>query len=63
MDGIDFLWQQVTGQMVDEMQLVDSSESDDVISCYCCGRPSGEWVVPYYQRRIDTYLNCQIFDC
>ncbi|WP_257294626.1 hypothetical protein [Endozoicomonas sp. YOMI1] len=43
MDGIDFLWQQVTGQMADEMQLSDSSESDDAISCYCCGRPSGDW--------------------
>ncbi|MGO0305848.1 hypothetical protein ACTL6P_04410 [Endozoicomonas acroporae] len=63
MDGIDFLWQQVTSQMADEMQLVDSRANDDAISCYCCGRPSGEWGVPYYQLRVDTYLQTDVPIC
>ena len=68
MDGIDFLWQQVTSQMADEMSLVDCRDNAlephrEPISCYCCGRPSAEWAVPLYQPRIDSYLQVEVPIC
>lgn len=68
MDGIDFLWQQATCQMANEMQLVDSrnnslEKNGDSISCYCCGRPSNQWAVPLYQPRIDGYIRVEVSIC
>lgn len=63
MDGIDFLWQQATCQMADEMPLLDSRVSDDAISCYCCGRQSSEWAVPDYGLRVDSYILMEVPIC
>lgn len=63
MDGIDFLWQQATSRMADEMQLLDSRDSDESISCYCCDRRSGEWAAPYYQLRADSYIRIDVPIC
>lgn len=63
MDGIDFLWLQATNQMADEMQLLNANDSDEPISCYCCGRPSGQWAEPYYLLRIDNYIKLDVPIC
>ncbi|MGI2030020.1 hypothetical protein [Endozoicomonas acroporae] len=63
MDGIDFLWQYATSPMADEMQLLDVNDSNEPISCYCCGRPSGEWSAPQYQMRVDSYINVEVPIC
>ncbi len=63
MDGIDFLWLHATHPMADEIQLLDANDSDEPISCYCCGRPSSEWAVPLYQLRLDSYLQLDVPIC
>ena len=63
MDGIDFLWLHATNQMADEMQLLDVNDSEEPLSCYCCGRPSGEWAVPLYQQRIDSFIKLEVPVC
>ena len=63
MDGIDFLWLHATHPMADEMQLLNANDSDESISCYCCGRPSNDWAVPLYQLRLDSYIQLNVPIC
>ncbi len=58
-----FCGQHATHRMADEMQLLDVNDSEEPISCYCCGRPSGLWAVPYYQLRIDNYIKLEVPIC